>query len=183
MQPPNKEIGMLQKHRDHIIKNIDKLVRATSYSSIANECVRMGILSSRMRSIIEDVSEHFNMPAEEFLHTRHCKLFEKITRRGPTAYNLLIQALRNVNSIEAAELLESVDETSSRPPFISIRERNTIRNSADIVDTPSSTQGEGACISKVVYIQLFHLNCNLLSFFFRENMEIPVHHLRRTLTQ
>ncbi|KAH8345924.1 hypothetical protein KR067_009066 [Drosophila pandora] len=151
MQPPNQEIGMPQKHRDHIIKNRDKLVRATNYSNLMNECVRVGILSSSMRSIIEDVNERFNMSAEEFLHSRHCKLFEKITRRGPKAYNQLIQALRNINCIEAAELLESVDETSSRPPFISIKERNTIRNSADIVDTPSSTQGDSACISKRKY--------------------------------
>lgn len=170
MQPPNQEIGMPQKHRDHIIKNRDKLVRATNYSNLMNECVRVGILSSSMRSIIEDVNERFNMSAEEFLHSRHCKLFEKITRRGPKAYNMLIQALRNINCIEAAELLESVDETSSRPPFISIKERNTIRNSADIVDTPSSTQGDGACISKVTSLNLLHLNHKLTFLFFAEKI-------------
>ncbi|KAH8262473.1 hypothetical protein KR026_007598 [Drosophila bipectinata] len=153
MQPPNKEIGMLEKHRKHISKNLDKLVRATNYSKIANECVRLGIISSQMRGFIEDVKERFNMPPEEVLYTQHCNLFEKITHRGPQAYNQLILALRNVNYVQAAELLESVDETGT--PFISIKKQSSTRNcgqkSADIVDTPSSSQGnvDGPCISKI----------------------------------
>ncbi|KAH8315922.1 hypothetical protein KR074_001639 [Drosophila pseudoananassae] len=150
---PNKEIGMLEKHRNHIIKNLDQLVRATNYSKIASECVRVGILSSQMRVFIEDFSERLNMPTEEVLYTQHCNLFKKVTHRGPQAYNQLIQALRNVNCVEAAELLESVDETSARPPFISIKKQSSIRNqkSTDIVDTPSSSQGkmDGPCISKI----------------------------------
>ncbi|XP_020816642.1 caspase Dronc [Drosophila serrata] len=148
MQPPEREIGMLKKHRDHIRSNLDPLVKLTDYSRIAPECVRQGILSTQMLRNAEDLNgERFNMDEEDVRLEQHRKLFLKIIQRGPTAYNQLIIALRNVNSVEAAELLASVDDSAARVPFISITERKTNSRSADIVDT-KTPEAEGACVSK-----------------------------------
>ncbi|XP_037721131.1 caspase Dronc [Drosophila subpulchrella] len=149
MQPPEREIGMLKKHREHIRKNLDLLVKSTNYGLLAAECVHQGILSVQMLRNAEDLNgKRFNMDEEDVRLEQHRRLFLKITQRGPTAYNLLITALRKVNCLDAAKLLESVDESGSRPPFISLNERNTRRKSADIVDTRSSEAYEGACVSK-----------------------------------
>jgi len=150
MQPPEREIGMLKKHREHIRKNLDLLVKSTNYGLLAAECVHQGILSVQMLRNAEDLNgKRFNMDEEDVRLEQHRRLFLKITQRGPTAYNLLITALRKVNCLDAAKLLESVDESGSRPPFISLNERNTRRKSADIVDTRSPEAYEGACVSKV----------------------------------
>ncbi|KAH8379887.1 hypothetical protein KR009_007819 [Drosophila setifemur] len=145
MQP--SQIGMQKKHRDHIKGNLDRLVKLTKYSQIAPECIRVGILSTPMLQNTENLNgERFNMDEEDARYRQHRNFFEKITHRGPKAYNQLIEALRNVNSLEAVRLLESVDEVGQ--PFISIKERQTTRRSADIVDTPCPSQREGACVSK-----------------------------------
>lgn len=149
MQPPEREIGMLKKHRDHIRNNLDRLVKMTNYSRVASECVRQGILSTQMLRNAEDLNgERFNMDEEDVRLEQHRKFFLKIIQRGPTAYNLLITALRNVNCVDAAELLASVDDSAARVPFISITERKTSSKSADIVDT-KLPEAEGACVSKV----------------------------------
>ncbi|XP_017133879.1 caspase Dronc [Drosophila elegans] len=150
MQASEREIGMLRKHREHINKNLDYLVKATNYGQVARECVRQGILSSQMLRNTEDLNgERFNMREEDVLLEQHRRLFLKVTQRGPTAYNQLIAALKNVNCLDAAQLLESVDESSSRPPFISLNERKSSRpKSADIVDNRSPDACEGACVSK-----------------------------------
>ncbi|XP_017040489.1 caspase Dronc [Drosophila ficusphila] len=149
MEPHEREIGMPKKHREHIRKNLDLLVKSTNYGQVAAECVRLGLLSITMLRNVEDLNgERFNMDEEDVRLEMHRALFLKITKRGPTAYNLLITALKNVNCLDAAKLLESVEEPSSRPPFISLNERKTSRKSADIVDTRSPDTCEGACVSK-----------------------------------
>ncbi|KAH8305269.1 hypothetical protein KR018_009461 [Drosophila ironensis] len=153
MMQSSLQIGMLEKHRDHIRRHLDKLVGCTNYSRIAAECISLGIISSQMLRIIENLNgERLNLNEDDARYQQHRSLFEKITHRGPNAYNQLITALRNVKSIEAAKLLESVDESPSLPGFISISEqRNSSRRSADIVDTPSPSHLEGACVSKKQY--------------------------------
>ncbi|XP_034656424.1 caspase Dronc [Drosophila subobscura] len=156
MQPSRREIGMLQKHREHIIKHLDELVKCTNYRRTREECVRINLLSTRMLRNVEDLSgAGFNMSKEDSLLEQHRRLLIKITKRGPAAYNQLITALRNVGSLQAVKLLEDVSEQNSGSPFISINERKTTRKSADLVDTPSPTAtaaaSEGACVSKREY--------------------------------
>ncbi|EDW93984.1 caspase Dronc [Drosophila yakuba] len=149
MQPPEREIGMPKRHREHIRKNLDFLVARTNYDQLATECVHRGILSVQMLRNTEDLNgERFNMDDKDVILEQHRRLFLKITQRGPNAYNLLIDALHKVNCLDAAKLLESVDESGSRPPFISLNERNSSRKSADIVDTRSPQAFEGPCVSK-----------------------------------
>ncbi|EDW40953.1 caspase Dronc [Drosophila sechellia] len=149
MQPPEREIGMPKRHREHIRKNLDTLVEWTNYERLAMECVRQGILSDQMLRNTEDLNgKPFNMDEKDVRAEQHRRLLMKITQRGPTAYNQLINALRNINCLDAAVLLESVDESDSRPPFISLNERRTSRKSADIVDTPTAEACEGPCVSK-----------------------------------
>ncbi|XP_022217612.1 caspase Dronc [Drosophila obscura] len=154
MQPSRREIGMLQKHREHIIEHLDELVKCTNYRRIREECLRMNLLSPSMLRIVEDLSgAGFNMSKEDSLLEQHRRLLIKITKRGPAAYNQLITALRNVGSLQAVRLLEDVSEQNSGSPFISINERKITRKSADIVDTPSPSvaASEGACVSKREY--------------------------------
>ncbi|XP_017081131.1 caspase Dronc [Drosophila eugracilis] len=143
MQSSENEIGMLNKHREHILKNLNVLVKTTNYGLLAAKCVRLKILSNQMLRNIEDLKgRQFNMADDDVSLENHRRLFIKITKRGPTAYNQLITALQEINCLDAAKLLESVDDSPSRPPIISIRGS---RRSADIVDTPSL---EGPCFSK-----------------------------------
>ncbi|EDV51278.2 uncharacterized protein Dere_GG15422 [Drosophila erecta] len=150
MEPTEREIGMPKRHREHIRKNLDFLVEKTNYGLLAKECVLLGILSVQMLRNTEDLNgEIFNMDDKDVRLERHRRLFLKITQRGPTAYNQLIDALRKAKCQEAALLLESVDESGSRPPYISLSKRNSSRKSADIVDTRSPQDCEGASVSKI----------------------------------
>lgn len=156
MQPPELEIGMPKRHREHIRKNLNILVEWTNYERLAMECVQQGILTVQMLRNTQDLNgKPFNMDEKDVRVEQHRRLLLKITQRGPTAYNLLINALRNINCLDAAVLLESVDESDSRPPFISLNERRTSRKSADIVDTPSPEASEGPCVSKVMQIKSY----------------------------
>ncbi|XP_016971736.1 caspase Dronc [Drosophila rhopaloa] len=156
MQSSEHEIGMLKKHREHIGNNLDYLVKSSNYGRVAMECVRLGILSSQMLRNTEDLNgERFNMDEEDVRLEQHRRLFLKVTQRGPTAYNQLITALKNINCLDAAQLLESVDESSSRPAFISINERKARGKSSDIVDTRSPDTLEGPCVSKRPSDELF----------------------------
>ncbi|XP_001353710.1 caspase Dronc [Drosophila pseudoobscura] len=157
MQHSRREIGMLQKHRDHINEHLDELVKCTNYTRIREECVRINLLSPDMLRNVEDLSgAGFNMSKEDSQLEQHRRLLIKITKRGPAAYNQLITVLRNVGSLQAVKLLEDVSEQNSGSPFISINERKITRKSADIVDTPSpaptaTADRDGACVSKREY--------------------------------
>lgn len=62
--------------------NLEKLINNTNYSSLRAECVQRNMLSQTMVSRIETIAQ------DEI--TRHKKLFEKITKRGPKAFETLL---------------------------------------------------------------------------------------------
>ncbi|XP_060652025.1 caspase Dronc [Drosophila nasuta] len=142
---PERELGMQQKHRKHIESNIPQLINCTDYKALMNETVACGLLSLTMRDNIELLNgEAYNMSAVDLQHEQHRKYFEKITKRGPHAYEALKQVFKRLRLMDALRILESVDD-SNGGDFISLSNNNQQRNSnlsqivnnnnnADIVD-------------------------------------------------
>lgn len=124
---------MAQCHRNHINKNIEKLIQMTNYNDLVSASVQRGLITQDMRSIIEKRdSENHNMTEAEDLHNRHRKYFQKITNRGPQAYNDLKDILISLNRNEALRILENVNELPSirdSEMFVSLRSQNRLINS------------------------------------------------------
>ncbi|XP_030385240.1 caspase Dronc [Scaptodrosophila lebanonensis] len=140
-----REIGMLAKHREHIIDQIDELVKRTKYLELLNECQRHGLLSPGMcQNIKEYTPGRRNENEEDLLLERHRQLFKKLTQRGPRAYETIISVLESLDCKEAANVLLSVDSGS----FVSLREANKSRRPGmTVVDEGVTT--EGLVLSKV----------------------------------
>lgn len=88
---------MNQLERQRILRNMDPLIQNTNYAILMNECFQRRILSEVMISLIED-----RFPDEA---AKHKKLFEKITKRGPTAFQALLDICQ-VNFPAAYKLLK-----------------------------------------------------------------------------
>ncbi|XP_053674011.1 caspase Dronc [Anopheles nili] len=73
---------MNNQDRHTILTFLDKLVSNTNYSTLRNECIKRNMLSQTMVSRIESIAH------DEL--TRHKKLFDKITKRGPKAFDVLL---------------------------------------------------------------------------------------------
>uniref|UniRef100_A0AAG5DXJ1 Caspase n=1 Tax=Anopheles atroparvus TaxID=41427 RepID=A0AAG5DXJ1_ANOAO len=73
---------MINLHRDRINYSLDKLIHGTNYTILRNECVQRNMISRDMVARIENTAMDVT--------TRHRKLFEKITKRGPKAFNTLL---------------------------------------------------------------------------------------------
>lgn len=73
---------MDERDRQLIRRNMDQLVLHTNYKILMNECIHRRMLSEVMKAIIED---RYRDEA-----TQHRKLFEKITKRGPMAFQTLV---------------------------------------------------------------------------------------------
>uniref|UniRef100_A0A1Q3FLD2 Putative caspase-1 n=1 Tax=Culex tarsalis TaxID=7177 RepID=A0A1Q3FLD2_CULTA len=88
---------MNQLDRQRILRNSDQLIQNTNYAVLKNECYQRRMLSEGMISLIED----------RYLDeaTRHKKLFEKITKRGPTAFQTLLDICQ-INFPAAYKLLK-----------------------------------------------------------------------------
>lgn len=77
---------MENKHREAIMSRIDTLIHCTNYEALCNECIQHNMLSRDMVLRIESL--------ESDAETRHKKLFEKITKRGPKAFDILLKICR-----------------------------------------------------------------------------------------
>lgn len=170
-QVQERELGMQQKHRQHIYKNIEKLIRITDYNVIMTETVRRGLLSPVMRRNIEVLQ--FMGPYqsdEEVQLDRSRKYFEKITKRGPTAYAELKAILRSLKYVEALRILEEIDPPNNE--FVSLSRANS-HKSTDIVDNrvseppddqpsvskpivSSSALSPRICNSTIFHLQVLH---------------------------
>lgn len=69
---------MEAEDRTKILLNIDNLVKFTDYSELMDYCLRIGILTNVMKEQIELYQDE---------KTRHRRLIEKITHRGPLAFH------------------------------------------------------------------------------------------------
>lgn len=89
---------MNQRERQRIFYNMEPLIQNTNYDVLKKECFRRFLLSEVMIVLIEERN------LDE--HSRHKKLFEKITKRGPTAFQTLLEICKD-NFPTAYKLLTS----------------------------------------------------------------------------
>lgn len=92
---------MNEADRNNILLNINRLMLYTNYNELMDYCLRARLLFVEMK---EQIELH---PTESI---RHRRLLEKITHRGPTAYNKFLQILSCVFP-EAWAVLEIKNNT------------------------------------------------------------------------
>jgi caspase Dronc len=76
---------MNNNHRKLIEYNIDDLIHLTDYSTMVRACLDRGVINEDMRKIID-------IGADDLEKNR--KLFNKLTHRGPTAFENLLDILK-----------------------------------------------------------------------------------------
>lgn len=75
---------MNEENRNKILTNISGLMQHTEYNRLMEHCLKIKLLFIEMQEQIE------LQPTEQL---RHRRLLEKITHRGPAAYQKFIQIL------------------------------------------------------------------------------------------
>ncbi|XP_055383291.1 caspase Dronc [Condylostylus longicornis] len=119
---------MEECHRKVILTNIDLLIAHTKYKELMEACVKNGLLSHIMRKNIE-VGQN-----DEVL--KHRRLLEKVTRRGPDAYNKFVEVLQQLNYSNAAKIVRPGEHSGTMTSIkqkklekqASIKENNCISN-------------------------------------------------------
>ncbi|XP_058453187.1 caspase Dronc-like [Malaya genurostris] len=96
---------MNQIERQNILRQMDQLIQKTNYQTLLEECFNRRMLSEVMKNIIKD---RYQNEA-----TQHKKLFEKITKRGPTAYQTLLDICQKNFPAAYALLPKPVNITSN----------------------------------------------------------------------
>lgn len=99
---------MDDKHRKIIKENINKLVQHTELKPLLQACRREGLLSEQMVCNLHlDSKSMVDIGGSQTLdQIMHKKLFDKITHRGPEAFEKLKQILNDLDNVEALQVLE-----------------------------------------------------------------------------
>lgn len=97
-----KQQNMNQLERQLIHRNMDQLILNTNYDVLKKECFIRCMMSEVMIAIIEERNSDET--------SKHKKLFEKITKRGPTAFTTLLEICQQ-NFPTAYTLLKSGSST------------------------------------------------------------------------
>lgn len=90
---------MNDNHRKLLKYNIPKLVDITNYEAMITSCLNKRIITDVMAGIIENDGKNE--------HQKKKLLFEKLVHRGPTAFQKLLDVLKDNNYTEAIKLLSS----------------------------------------------------------------------------
>ncbi|XP_053690230.1 caspase Dronc [Sabethes cyaneus] len=127
---------MNQNDRQKIMNQLDQLIQNTNYGTLLNSCLDERILSEVMIFIIED-----RFPDEA---TKHKMLFEKITKRGPTAFQKLLDICQ-LNFPAAYNLLKSgnvltINNDHENFHSISNAKRHRSSSDANLIDPNRSTE-------------------------------------------
>lgn len=115
----NLVIKMDNADRQKITLNIDKLLQYTDYEELMEKCLQKELLFIEMKEQIEVNQANIFFFLKEYLnnlqlqlqiypdeHTRHRKLLEKITHRGPKAFQKFTNIL-NLSFPDALSILET----------------------------------------------------------------------------
>ncbi|CAD7003898.1 caspase Dronc [Ceratitis capitata] len=141
---------MDDKHRKIIKDNITKLIQHTDFKRLLQACKTEGLLSAGMVNNLHIDSK--NMLEVDGTHTleeiKHQKLFEKITHRGPEAFDKLKKILTYLDYVEALQILEREKEfqriRDNRPNFTQhssyVPEKEIDPVPTPAVDLPDSLQ-------------------------------------------
>lgn len=108
---------MEKEHRRIILDNISELIKLTNYDLLMKKCLDRKIMFPIMKSEIEvnsdnsecfECNDNINLSFQKLQigsETKHKMLFEKITHRGPNAFQGLVEICKG-NFVEAANLLQ-----------------------------------------------------------------------------
>lgn len=176
---------MDDKHRANIIENTDKLINRTEYEKLAHACKAKGLLSPIMLQNLEKIEPDMcvNWSEDEKQYERHKRLFIKITKRGPTAYQELRMILADLKYDSALCVLNALDDDSrmrsiqKREDQKYERQLSGIRECEALITTNGNNNNNSNdmhCIDrsdgakKVIIIVLMFLTIvfGFLSFFF-----------------
>ncbi|XP_017843227.1 caspase Dronc [Drosophila busckii] len=136
-----RELGMLRKHREQILNNIDELISCTNYEQLVRETLRSGLISPTMRDNLKDLdgAQYKKLLSADQQQTElHRNFFKKITKRGPTAYDDLKEILQQLGFRSALRILQNVDDDSN-DDFQSCTRIKRL-SSKDIVDNCANSQ-------------------------------------------
>ncbi|KAL5282783.1 CASPL2 family protein [Megaselia abdita] len=111
-------------HRNAIINNIKFLVSSTNYENLMESCLRYPPLEEKIFFSISMKKDIESQHKEK--EDRHKALLKKITQRGPDAYAILLQILKD-NKFNSA--LEKLNDTQSiRNNWNNTNSNNIINN-------------------------------------------------------
>ncbi|XP_039966225.1 caspase Dronc [Bactrocera neohumeralis] len=103
---------MDDKHRKIIKENINKLIQHTELKPLLQACRSAGLLSEQMvyNLHLDSKSMVDGGGSQTLDQIMHKKLFDKITHRGPEAFDKLKQILKDLDYVEALQVLERLRE-------------------------------------------------------------------------
>lgn len=151
---------MDDKHQKIIKENINKLVQHTELKPLLQACRREGLLSQQMVCNLHlDSKSMVDIGGSQTLdQIMHKKLFDKITHRGPEAFEKLKQILKDLDNVEALQVLERQREFNGireyrqnlPQPMQSITEKPIELIPAQATDIPDSVHTR-------VFVKIFKL--------------------------
>lgn len=176
---------MNENHRKLILNNLDKLADTTEYSTMIFQCQKKEIITDTMAKNIQGDGKDDN--------ERNLLLFEKITHRGPKAFDRLLDILKDQNFNEAHLMLTQSASIASATfkndevamedeKFVSIcstrnlnfeRQISNNNNNGNIIDEADKmmVKNDGLFPSKEVKLKLEPYN-QLTSFQFNPAPEV-----------
>lgn len=81
---------MDEKYRKRITDNINRLIDRTNFDKLAHACYQTGLLTHVMLDNVKRIElSDSDMTDEQVQYERHKRLFLKITKRGPDAFDIL----------------------------------------------------------------------------------------------
>ena len=161
---------MNDNHRKLIQVNIDQLSEVTDYETMKKACVDKEVITEYMAELIERDGK------DELLKNK--MLFQKLTHRGPTAFNKILDILKenmfheahkmltaypvpsstfsNVEVVlEVNDIFLSINETKNRNRIVTQNNINNNNRHEDEADeTESQTNNDGPCLAKPMQIKL-----------------------------
>lgn len=105
---------MDSNQRKRILRNVETLVNLTEFNKLVRSCIDYNLLSQVMLQNIYHVepeklsAEHCD--EDTMNRERHKKLFVKITKRGPDAFEKLRRIFIDLKYKEASKILFDIDE-------------------------------------------------------------------------
>lgn len=100
MQRANRSTAIMNDfNRERINKNIEILVESTLYDQMKQDFLRKDVFTNTMFEIIENETED--------LSRRSKMMYTKLTHRGPSAFQKLLEILKENNYSEAFKILNS----------------------------------------------------------------------------
>lgn len=135
---------MEDKHRKRITDNIDRLISRTDFNKLAHACLTSELLNSVMLQNVNRVEiSDTGVPwtEERMQYERHKKLFLKITKRGPDAFEMLRRIMADLKYDSALYILTDDDS------YVSIHNNKVPVSAAAATTTATSSSATSGAIA------------------------------------